>query len=85
MMGKQLSLFLAVYGTNSINRAAEQLGLSQSTVSYSFERLREIDPAKETVPVATAPNIVETIPGCRAIAGGQSAAAFRSNLLITVW
>ena len=39
--GRQLDLFLAVYETNSIGRAAEQLGLNQSTVSYGIERLRE--------------------------------------------
>lgn len=38
--GKQLQLFLEVYECNSVSRAAERLGLTQSTVSHGLERLR---------------------------------------------
>ena len=39
---KILKLFLTVYETRSVNKAADILGLNQSTVSYSLERLREL-------------------------------------------
>lgn len=38
--GKLLQLFLEVYECNSVSRAAERLGLTQSTVSHGLERLR---------------------------------------------
>ena len=39
--GKLLRLFLMVYDTGSVNQAAEQLDLNQSSISYSLDRLRE--------------------------------------------
>ena len=39
--GKLLKTFLAVYETNSVTRAAELLGVSQSSVSHSLNRLRD--------------------------------------------
>ncbi|MEM7290998.1 MAG: LysR family transcriptional regulator [Pseudomonadota bacterium] len=41
LTGKQLLLFLSVYDSNSVGKAAVQLGLNQSTVSYGLDRLRE--------------------------------------------
>lgn len=38
--GKLLCLFLEVYECNSVSRAADRLGLTQSTVSHGVERLR---------------------------------------------
>ncbi len=38
--GRLLRLFLEVYECNSVSRAAERLGLTQSTVSHGLERLR---------------------------------------------
>ena len=42
LTGKQLKLFLAVFDSNSVSRASEQLGLNQSTVSYGLDRLRDV-------------------------------------------
>lgn len=39
--GHLLRIFLAVYDTNSVSRAAEEFDLNQSTVSYSLDKLRE--------------------------------------------
>lgn len=39
--GKLLKTFLAVYETNSVTQAAEVLGVSQSSVSHSLNRLRD--------------------------------------------
>ena len=38
--GRLLRLFILVYDTNSVSRAAELLDLNQSTVSHSLEKLR---------------------------------------------
>ncbi len=40
--GRLLRIFLSVYETGSINKAAIELGLNQSTVSYSIDRLRDL-------------------------------------------
>lgn len=40
LTGSQLLLFLSVYDNNSVSRAAAQLGVNQSTVSYGLDRLR---------------------------------------------
>lgn len=40
MDGNLLRLFLAIYETNSVSAAAEQLDLNQSTVSYGLDRIR---------------------------------------------
>ena len=40
LSGSQLVLFLAVYDNNSVSKAADQLGVNQSTVSYGLDRLR---------------------------------------------
>lgn len=39
--GHLLQVFLAIYDTNSVSRAAERFDLNQSTISYSLEKLRE--------------------------------------------
>ena len=71
LTGKQLSLFLAVYDTNSISRAAEQLGLNQSTVSYSLERLRELfgDPlfVKSGRGIAPTERAIALVPAVRSV------------------
>ncbi|MEM8555176.1 MAG: LysR family transcriptional regulator [Pseudomonadota bacterium] len=41
MDGRLIRLFLEVYERNSVSRAADQLGLTQSTVSHGLERLRK--------------------------------------------
>ena len=38
--GRLLQIFLAIYETNSVSRAAERFDLNQSTISYSLEKLR---------------------------------------------
>ena len=38
---RSLEVFLAVLGENSVSRAAEHLGMSQSAVSHTLERLRQ--------------------------------------------
>ena len=40
LTGSQLVLFLSVYDNNSVSKAAAQLGVNQSTVSYGLDRLR---------------------------------------------
>ena len=40
LAGSHLALFLSVYDNNSVSKAAAQLGLNQSTVSYGLDRLR---------------------------------------------
>ena len=74
LTGKQLSLFLAVYDTNSISRAAEQLGLNQSTVSYSLERLRELfgDPlfVKSGRGIAPTERAIALVPAIRSVSNG---------------
>lgn len=40
--GRLLKLFLAVFENNSVSAAALELGLNQSSVSYSLDRLRSI-------------------------------------------
>jgi len=39
---KQLKLFLIVYDSQSVSRAADELDLNQSTVSYGLDKLREV-------------------------------------------
>lgn len=39
--GHLLRIFLAIYDTNSVSRAAEEFDLNQSTISYSLDKLRE--------------------------------------------
>ena len=39
--GRLLKIFLAVYETKSVTRASEMLGVSQSSVSHSLNRLRD--------------------------------------------
>lgn len=39
--GRQLKLFLSVFDTVSVSRAADQLGITQSTASHGLERLRK--------------------------------------------
>ncbi|MDD9716404.1 LysR family transcriptional regulator [Dinoroseobacter sp. PD6] len=39
--GRQLKLFLCVFDTVSVSRAADQLGITQSTASHGLERLRK--------------------------------------------
>lgn len=38
--GHLLKVFLAIYDTNSVSKAAEKFDLNQSTISYSLEKLR---------------------------------------------
>lgn len=40
--GRLLRLFLAVFDAGSVNGAAEQLSLNQSTISYSLDKLRDV-------------------------------------------
>ena len=40
--GRLLTVFLAVYDTNSVGRAAEVLDINQSSVSHSLDNLRKI-------------------------------------------
>jgi DNA-binding transcriptional LysR family regulator len=39
--GRQLRLFLSVFDTVSVSRAADQLGITQSTASHGLDRLRK--------------------------------------------
>ncbi len=39
--GHLLKVFLAIYDTNSVSKAAEKFDLNQSTISYSLEKLRD--------------------------------------------
>lgn len=39
--GRQLKLFLSVFDTVSVSRAADELGITQSTASHGLERLRK--------------------------------------------
>jgi len=40
MNGRLLKVFLAIYDLNSVGSAAEELGINQSTASYSLDKLR---------------------------------------------
>lgn len=40
MNGRLLKVFLAIFETNSVGAAADELGINQSTVSYSLDKLR---------------------------------------------
>ncbi|MFK5978856.1 MAG: LysR family transcriptional regulator [Rhizobiaceae bacterium] len=40
MNGRLLKVFLAIFEANSVGSAADELGVNQSTVSYSLEKLR---------------------------------------------
>ncbi|MBL4892076.1 MAG: LysR family transcriptional regulator [Rhizobiaceae bacterium] len=40
MNGRHLKVFLAIFETNSVGAAADELGINQSTVSYSLDKLR---------------------------------------------
>ncbi|MBL4726640.1 MAG: LysR family transcriptional regulator [Rhizobiaceae bacterium] len=40
MNGRLLKVFLSIFETNSVGAAADELGINQSTVSYSLDKLR---------------------------------------------
>lgn len=41
LTGRQLEVFLAVHDTGSLSKAAQKLGINQSTVSHHLEKLRD--------------------------------------------
>lgn len=41
MNGRLLKVFLAIFDTNSVGAAAQELNINQSTVSYSLDKLRD--------------------------------------------
>ena len=66
--GKLLRLFLVVYETQSVSKAAAELGLNQSTISYSLDKIRDAldDPlfiasGRGIAPTETAINLVPKV------------------------
>ncbi|WP_172326801.1 LysR family transcriptional regulator [Mangrovicoccus sp. HB161399] len=93
--GRLLRLFLEVYESNSVSRAAERLGLTQSTVSHGLERLRRglddplfVKDGRNIVPTAQAdylaPRIRQALSALEALSEPQDFMPSRETRAVTI-
>ncbi|WP_161556044.1 LysR family transcriptional regulator [Mangrovicoccus ximenensis] len=93
--GRLLRLFLEVYECNSVSRAAERLGLTQSTVSHGLDRLRRgledplfVKDGRNIVPTAQAdylaPRIRAALSSLEALSEPQDFVPARETRPVTI-
>ena len=83
--GHLLKVFLAIYDTNSVSKAAIEVGLNQSTISYSLEKLRACldDPLfiKSGRGITATERAIALAPGIRSQLAGLEELANKENYI----